>query len=134
MKALRSIVCAVFAMGLLVMASGCTSEEESTIKGLVGLINDAADVMEGVKSKDDIPGAKKKLAEIGKKINGHKAGMEKVEKLPDADREALMKKYEPEMKKANERMHKAGARLEGVIGIDGMIELMQALGDEMLGL
>ena len=95
-------------LALILAVSGCggSSKHEKVIKGMVEQMNALADALENVKDKDSAKAAAAKInkicdkmAELGKEAEG-------LPKLSKSEDEKLKSKYEPELKKAGERMQK----------------------------
>lgn len=82
---------------------GGPAKAESLMKSSVGLMNEVATVFETAKNADE---AKPKLEALGKRFQDLKKQADAI-KLPKATEDSFKSKYEPEMKKAIERMTSA---------------------------
>jgi hypothetical protein len=113
--------------------SGCGDSYDSVMKDSIKLMNEAADVFEGIKSKKDAEEAKPKLealadkakdiSERTKKLVEKKTKDKKDKDLEEATKSALKEvqksaeKYEEEGKKAAKRLQEAkdkAMKIEGV--------------------
>lgn len=93
---------------LVFSVAGCSgsSKHEAVIKGMVDQLNALADAMESVKDKASAKAAAVKINKVCdrlKELGNEAQGLPKLSKDED---EKLMKKYMPELQKANERLTK----------------------------
>jgi hypothetical protein len=101
-NAMRKVTLAGFALALVFAVSGCGDSPDSVIKDQIKLMNDMADVLEGIKDKDSAEKAKPKLEALAKKAKDieERAKKLKLDDMPKEKQEALKKKYEDDIKKA----------------------------------
>ena len=67
-----------FALALVLAVSGCGDSYESVAKDSVKVMNEAADIYEGIKSKEDAEKAKPKLEKLAKNVPEVLARLEKA--------------------------------------------------------
>lgn len=104
-NAMRKATLAGLALALVFGVSGCGDSPDSVMKDTIKLMNEMADVMEGIKDKDSAEKAKPKLEALAKKMKDleERAKKLKLDEMPKEKKEALQKKYEDDLKKAGTR-------------------------------
>jgi hypothetical protein len=103
MKKLVWLIVAVLPLAL----SGCGgSGADSLAKEQVGIMNDMAAALEGVKDDASADAAVAKLKELGAKLRENTKKGEAM-KLSEAENKKLEEKYKPEIEKATNRMKSA---------------------------
>jgi len=117
--AMKKVALNVFALSLVFLATGCGDSPDSVMKDSIQLMNDQADILEKINSKEAAEKYKGDLEKFGKrgKELEERAKKLKLDEMPKEKREALTKKYEGEMTKAVSRvstaMQKAAPHLVG---------------------
>ena len=108
---MRKVTIGVFAVAMIFVASGCGDSHESVIKEQIGLMNEMADVMEGIKTKADAEAAKPKLESIASKMKDLQEKAKKMGEPSEEKQKELMEKYMPELMKAGMRMMSAQSKM-----------------------
>jgi hypothetical protein len=118
------IMCALLGV-MLIAAVGCESKQEKAQDKMVGLMNDYADALAGIKSNTDFIDAKPKLERIGAKM---KDAMNEYKNLPKPsadEQKKLEKKFNDSGEKVSKRIQDQIQRL-AKIGVSP-IDLMGAM-------
>jgi gas vesicle protein len=125
---MKKVTLSVFALSLVFLASGCGDSLDSCMKDSIKLQNEYAEILEGVKGKDDLDKAKSKIEALQKKANDIGERMKK--QLKDVKAEELIKKleevgkkHEEAAKKAMERVSKAEESVTKAVGADALKDL-----------
>jgi hypothetical protein len=107
------LVCALFVAGSTGWAADTfESVTEEMIKGM----NDAADLLTGIKDKQSADAAKPKLKTLGKKLADLKKRAEKLGKPTKEVEDKLKAKYEEKIKQAADRLLQETFRVANVEG------------------
>jgi len=106
---MKKVTLSVFALSLVFLATGCGDSPDSLMKDSIKWMNDTADILEKIKSKDDVNKYKSDLEKIAKEGKNLKDRGEKLKMkdLPKEKKEALEKKYKSDAEKAVGRLVKA---------------------------
>lgn len=133
MRQAMKLACALMVFAMLCPA-GCKSKQEKAEQKLIGLMNDYADTLAGIKSNTDFVDAKPKLERLGAKV---KDAMNEFKALPkpSADEEKKMRqKFDADGEKVSKRIENEMERLAkiGVSPADLMTAMQldaQPMGD-----
>jgi len=125
---MKKVVVSFSALALVFLVSGCADSLDSVVKDSIKVQNEYADILEGIKSKDDVEKAKPKLEALQKKMNdiGERTKKLLKDKKPEEMINQLVevtKKYEEDGKKAQERVKKARESAIKAAGADGLKDL-----------
>jgi hypothetical protein len=96
-------------VALVFFVGGCGDSYDSLAKDMVKLINEQAEVYEGIKSKEDAEKAKPKLDEIAQKMKAHGERFQKLAK--DKDPLKALSQFVKAMEKQKDAAQKASKRL-----------------------
>ena len=97
----------------LVLFAGCSRSPEDVMSDMVETIEEAAGILEGCKTADDIKAKKSELEELSSKIKELKEEGEGMEDdLSDEDKAEMVKEYLP-------RIMAASAKLQAAMGVAG---------------
>ncbi len=125
---MKKVTLSLFALSLVFLATGCGDSLDSCMKDSLKLQNEYAEILEGVKDKDDVDKAKSKVEALQKKAKDIGERMKK--QLKDAKGEEALKKmlevakkYEDDGKKADDRLNKAKESVKKAVGANALKDL-----------
>jgi hypothetical protein len=117
-------MCAVLALALFV-PMGCKSKQEKIQDKMIGVINDMADLLAGIKSNADFVAAKPKLELLGARMKDITNEAKALPKPSTDEDKKLSKELEERSKTASNRIATEMQRLAG-IGVSPM-DLAEAM-------
>jgi hypothetical protein len=105
---MRKAALSALALALLIPVAGCGDNPDRVASERIDLVNQLADILEGVQDKDSAESARPEVEDVQKKLDllDERARRLKLNEMP-RDREGTLKrKFAADMKKAAQRLKK----------------------------
>ncbi len=108
----RSTLALSVLLALMMLApTGCESKREKAQDKMIGLMDEYADILSGIKSNTDFVDAKPKLERLGAKMKDLANEVKDLPKPTDEETKALQKKFEARSEKTGKRVQSELERL-----------------------